>query len=76
MVQSTCSESTERYLLKFKLKNDSSDPDTPKPERLKSLGHLSNQLKKDAFGITSLREKNGILRTDTKEKAIIYNRQI
>ena len=46
MVQSTCSESTERYLLEFKLKNDSSDPDTPKPERLKSLGHLSNQFKK------------------------------
>ena len=31
-------------------------------------------LKKDAFGIASLRE-NGILRTDTKEKANICNRQ-
>ena len=31
-------------------------------------------LKKDAFGITSLRE-NGILKTDTKEKADICNRQ-
>ena len=31
-------------------------------------------LKKDVFGITSLRE-NGILKTDTKEKADICNRQ-
>ena len=38
-----------------------------------SLGLLS-PLKKDAFGITSLTE-NGILKTDTKEKADICNRQ-
>ena len=42
--------------------------------RLKSFGHLSNHLKRDAFGITSLRE-NGILKTDSKEKANICNRQ-
>ena len=35
---------------------------------------MSNLLKKDAFGIVSLRE-NGILKTDTKEKATICNRQ-
>ena len=34
-------------------------------KRLKSFGHLSNHLKKDTFGITSLRE-NGILKTDSK----------
>ena len=43
-------------------------------KRLKSSDHLSNHLKKDAFGITSLRE-NGILKTDSKEKANICNRQ-
>ena len=43
-------------------------------KRLKSFGHLSNHLKKDAFGITSLRE-NGILKTDSKEKANICNKQ-
>ena len=37
-------------------------------------GHLSNLLKKDAFEIASLRE-NGILKTDTKEKANICYRQ-
>ena len=35
---------------------------------------MSNHLKKDAYGITSLRE-NGILKTDSKEKANICNRQ-
>ena len=45
----------------FSFENDSSDPDTPKPEKIKSFGHLSNLLKKDAFGIASLRE-NRILK--------------
>ena len=43
-----------------------------KTRRRKSFGHLS--LKKDAFGITSLRE-NGILKTDTLDKANICNKQ-
>ena len=43
-------------------------------KRLKSFGHLSNHLKRDAFGITLLRE-NGIFKTDSKEKANICNRQ-
>ena len=41
----------------YTFENDSSDPDTPKPEKIqKCFGHLSNLLKKDAFGIASLRE--------------------
>ena len=35
---------------------------------------IKRSLKKDAFGITSLRE-NGILKTDTVEKANICNKQ-
>ena len=49
-------------------------PTLPSLKRLKRFGNLSNLLKKDAFGITSLRE-NGILKTDAKEKADICNRQ-
>ena len=43
-------------------------------KRLKSFGHLSNLLKKDAFGIILLRE-NGILKTDGEGIANICNRQ-
>ena len=55
--------------------NDSSDPDTPKPEKIKSFWSFVKSLKKDAYGITSLRE-NGILKTNSKEKANICNRQL
>ena len=48
-------------------------PTLPSLKRLKSFGHLSNHLKR-RDGITSLRE-NGILKTDSKEKANICNRQ-
>ena len=58
----------------FTFENDSSDPDTPKPEKIKKFWSFVKSLKKDAFGIASLRE-NGILKTDTKEKANICNRQ-
>ena len=58
----------------FTFENDSSDPDTPKPEKIKKFWSFVKSLKKDAYGITSLRE-NGILKTDTKEKANICNRQ-
>ena len=54
----------------FTFENDSSDPDTPKPEIIKKFWSFVKSLKKDTFGITSLRE-NGILKTDTKEKANI-----
>ena len=40
----------------------------------KQFWSFVKSLKKDAFGIASLRE-NGILKTDTKEKANICNRQ-
>ena len=55
--------------------NDSSDPNTPKPEKIKKFVSFIKPLKKDAFGITSLRE-NGILKTDAKEKANICKRQL
>ena len=44
------------------------------PEKIKKFWSFIKSLKKDAYGITSLRE-NGILKTDSKEKANICNRQ-
>ena len=58
----------------FTCENNSSDPNTPKPEKIKKFWSFVKSLKKDAFGIASLRE-NGILKTDTKEKANICNWQ-
>ena len=58
----------------FTFEKDSSGPDTPKPEKIKKFWSFIKSLKKDAYGITSLRE-NGILKTDSKEKAKICNRQ-
>ena len=58
----------------FTFENDSSGPDTLKPEKIKKFWSFIKSLKKDAYGITSLRE-NGILKTDSKEKAKICNRQ-
>ena len=58
----------------FTFENDSSDPDTPKPEKIKKFWSFIKSLKKTRFGITSLIE-NGILKTDAKEKADICNRQ-
>ena len=52
----------------FTFENDSSDPNTPKPEKDKKvlvIWSFVKSLKKDVFGITSLR-KNGILKIDTK----------
>ena len=49
--------------------NDSSDPDTPKPQKIIKFWSFIKSLKKDAFQITSLRE-NGVLKTDSKEKAV------
>ena len=45
-----------------------------KISRLKGFSHFMKFLKKEASAITSLRE-NGILKTDTVEKANICNRQ-
>ena len=58
----------------FTFENDSSDPDTPEPEKIKKFWSFVKSLKKDAYGITSLRA-NGILKTDSKEKANICNSQ-
>ena len=58
----------------FTFENDSSDPDTPKPEKIKKFWSFVKSLKKDAYGITSLRE-NRILKTDSKKKANICYRQ-
>ena len=58
----------------FTFENDPSDPDSNKSRKIKKFWSFVKSLKKDAFGITSLRE-NGILKTDTKEKADICNRQ-
>ena len=41
---------------------------------MKKFWSFVKPLKKDAFGITSARE-NGILKTDTLDKANIYNKQ-
>ena len=56
----------------FSFDTDSTDPDCPrKNEKAKKFWSF---VKKDAFGINSLRE-NGILKTDTLDKAKICNRQ-
>ena len=54
----------------FTFEKDSSDPDTPKPEKIKKFWSFIKSLKKYAFGITSLSE-NGIFKTDAKEKVNI-----
>ena len=36
----------------FTFENDSSDPDTPKPEKIKKFWSFIKSLKKDAYGIT------------------------
>ena len=59
----------------FSFDMDSADPDCPrKNEKAKKFWSFVKSLKKDAFGINSLRE-NGILKTDTLDKANICNRQ-
>ena len=59
----------------FSFDTDSADPDCPrKNEKAKKFWSFVKSLKKDAFGINSLRE-NGILKTDTLNKANICNRQ-
>ena len=59
----------------FALEPENTDPDSPrKNEKAKKFWSFVKSLKKDAFGITSLRE-NGILKTDTVDKANICNKQ-
>ena len=47
----------------FTFENDSSDPDTPKPEKIKKFWSFVKSLKKDAFGIASLRENGKVGRS-------------
>ena len=70
-VQKVLKDAYWKYLSNlFTFENDSSDPDTPKLEKIKKkFWSFVKSLKLDAFGIASLRE-NGILKTDTKEKPI------
>ena len=59
----------------FSFDTDSADPDCPlKNEKAKKFWSFVKSLKKDAFGINSLRE-NGILKTDNLDKSNICNRQ-
>ena len=59
----------------FTLEENETDPDSPKKNiKVKRFWSFVKSLKKEASGITSLRE-NGILKTDTVEKANICNRQ-
>ena len=54
----------------FTFENDSSDPDTPKPEKIKkSFGHLSNLLKKTRLG-SNHSEKTEFLRQIQRKKPI------
>ena len=57
----------------FTFENDPSDLDSNNSGKVKKFCSFVKSLEKDAFRITSLRE-NGILKTDTKEKAYIFNR--
>ena len=59
----------------FSFETESPDPDSPrKNEKAKKFCSFVKSLKNDAFGINTLRE-NGILKTDTLDKANICNRQ-
>ena len=59
----------------FSFETESPDPDSPrKNEKAKKFWSFVKSLKNDAFGINTLRE-NGILKTDTIDKANICNRQ-
>ena len=62
--------------LGWTFENDNPDPDCPrKNEKAKKFWSFVKSLKKDASGINTLRE-NGILKTDTLDKADICNRQL
>ena len=57
-VQKVLREAYWKYVSNiFTFKNDSSDPDTPKPEKIKKkFWSFVKSLKKDVFGIASFRE--------------------
>ena len=54
---------------------ENADPDCPRKNgKVLKFWSFVKSLKKDAFGVTTLRE-NGILKTDTLDKANICNKQ-
>ena len=59
----------------FSFETESPDPGSPgKNEKAKKFWSFVKSLKNNVFGINTLRE-NGILKTDTLDKANICNRQ-
>ena len=58
----------------FPFDTDTVDPDCPRKYEVKKCWSFVKPLKKETFGITTLRE-NGILKTDTLDKANICNKQ-
>ena len=59
----------------FSFETENPDPDSPrKNEKPKKFWSFVKSLKNDAFGMNTLRE-NGILKTDSLDKATICNRQ-
>ena len=76
LVQKTIRDAYWKHISNiFSFETDNPDPACPrKNEKVKKFWSFVKSLKKDAFGITSLRE-NGILKTDTLDKANICNKQ-
>ena len=63
---------TVRTTISFKTEN--ADPDCPRKNEVIKFWSFGKSLKKDAFGITTIRE-NGILKYDNLDKANICNKQ-
>ena len=57
----------------FSFETENADPECPRKIEVNKIWSFVNSLKKDAFGITTLRE-NGILKTDNLDKANICNK--
>ena len=64
-----------KYVSKIStFENDASDPDSKISGKVKEFWSFAKSFKKDAFGITTLRE-NRTMKTDTKEKADVCSWQ-
>ena len=74
-VQKAIRDAYWKHISNISFETDDNDPDCPrKNEKCKRFWSFVKSLKKDASGITSLRE-NGILKTDTVDKVNICNKQ-
>ena len=58
----------------FSFDTDTADPDCPRKNEVKKIRSFVKSIKKDASGITTLRE-NGILKTDTLDRVNICNKK-